>query len=86
VNITVKKGNLVETKTQAIILAFCEEDKKFSELVSNIDQKTGGLLSDIMKSGDFEGKPSQVSVIYTKSIAADRIALVGLGKKSELNL
>ncbi len=87
VNITVKKGNLVDTKTQAIILALCEDEKTFSELVSSVDQKTGGLLSDIMKSGDFEAKPSQVSVIYTRGLLpAKRIALVGLGKKSELNL
>jgi leucyl aminopeptidase len=87
VNITVNKGNLVHTKTQAIILALCEGEKKLSEAAFNVDQKTGGLLSDIFKSGDFEAKPSQISVIYTKdSLPAKRIALVGLGKKSELNL
>ena len=85
-NITVKKGNLADTKTQAVILALCEGEKTFSELVSHIDQKTGGQLSDLLKSGDFEAKPSQVSVIYTRSLPAKRIALVGLGKKSELNL
>ncbi len=85
-NITVKKGNLADTKTQAVILALCEGEKTFSELVSKIDQKTGGLLSDLLKSGDFEARPSQISVIYTQSLPAKRIALVGLGKKSELNL
>ncbi len=85
-NITVKKGNLADTKTQAIILAVCEGEKKFSELVASVDLKTGGLLNDIIKSGDFEAKPSQVSVIYSKSLAAGRVALLGLGKKSELNL
>ncbi|MDP2854097.1 MAG: leucyl aminopeptidase [Smithellaceae bacterium] len=85
-NITVKKGNLADTKTQAVILALCEGEKTFSELVSKIDQKTGGLLNDLLKSGDFEARPSQISVIYTRSLPAKRIALVGLGKKSELNL
>ena len=86
-NITVKKGNLADTKTQAVILALCEGEKTFSELVSKIDQKTGGLLNDLLKSGDFEARPSQVSVIYTRgALPAKRIALVGLGKKSELNL
>ncbi len=85
-NITVKKGNLADTKTQAVIVALCEGEKTFSELVSKIDQKTGGLLSDLLKSGDFEARPSQISVIYTRSLPAKRIALVGLGRKSELNL
>jgi len=87
VKITVKKGNLADTKTQAVILAVCEGEKTFSELVAGIDQKTGGLICDIMKSGDFEGKPSQVSVIYTKgNLPAERIALAGLGKRNELDL
>ena len=30
VNITVKKGNLVDIKTEAIILALCEGEKTFS--------------------------------------------------------
>ena len=85
-NITVKKGNLADTKTQVVILALCEGEKTFSELVSIIDQKTGGLLSDLLKSGDFEARPSQISVIYTRSLPAKRIALMGLGKKNELNL
>ncbi len=86
-NITVKKGSLAEVKTGAIILAFCAGEKKLSGPAAVINQKSGGLLSDLIKSGDFEAKPSQVSVIYTKdSMPAKRIALVGLGKKSELNL
>jgi leucyl aminopeptidase len=41
----------------------------------------------LIKSGDFEAKPSQISVIYTRgSLSAKRIALVGLGKQSEINL
>jgi leucyl aminopeptidase len=87
VKIAVKKGSLVDIKTQAIILAFCEGEKTLSGLAADIDKKSGGLLSDIIKSGDFEAKPSQVSVIYTRgSVSAERIALVGLGKRSELNL
>ena len=85
--ITVRKGNPAEVKTQALILALCEGEKKLSGAASGVDQKTGGLIGDIMKSGDFAGKPSQVSVIYTKgALHAKRIALVGLGKKSDLNL
>ncbi len=86
-NITVKKGNLSEIKTSAMILALCEGEIQSSEMVAGVDQQTDGLLGDIMKCGDFEAKLSQVSVIYPRgSLPAKRIALVGLGKKSELNL
>ena len=65
----------------------CEGEKGFSKLIAQIDQKTGGLIRDVVKKGDFEGKPSQVCVIYAKgALPAERIALVGLGKKKELDL
>ncbi len=85
--ITVKKGSLADVKTEAFILAFCEGEKTLSGPAADIDQKSGGLLSDVIKSGDFEAKASEVLVIYTRgAVPAKRIALVGLGKKSELNL
>jgi leucyl aminopeptidase len=87
VNITVKKGCLAQTKTPAMILALCEDAIESSEIAVSVNQQTGGLLDDVIKSGDFEAKPSQVSVIYTRGVLpAQRIVLVGLGKKSELKL
>jgi leucyl aminopeptidase len=87
VNITVTKGNLEDKKTQAIILGVCEGEKDFSKLVAGIDQKIGGSIRDVVKKGDFDGKPFQVCVIYTRGThPAERIALVGLGKKKELDL
>ncbi len=87
VNITVKKGNLADAKTQAVILALCEDEKALSDVVSAVDLKTGGLIRDVLKSGDFAAKPSEISILYTKALPhAKRIALVGLGKKKELTL
>ena len=85
--ITVQKGSLADVKTQAIILVFCEEEKTLSGPAADIDQKSGGLISDIIKRGDFEAKPSQVIAAYAMGFKpAEKIALVGLGKRSELNL
>ena len=87
VNIAVKKGSLADTKTPAIILTLLEGEKKLPEAVRHIDQKTGGLISDIMKSGDFEARASQISVLYSGDrLPAKRIVLVGLGKRKDLDL
>jgi len=87
VNVTVKKGNLAAVKTPAIILALCEGEGKLSGAALDVDRKTGGLLSDVIGNGDFEGKASQVLMLYSAgALPAKRIALVGLGKRSELNL
>jgi len=84
VKITVVKGKLVDAKAEAIILALFERENRLSGVAAEVDAKSGGLLSDVIKSGDFEAKPSQVSMIYSRTLAAKRIALVGLGKKNEL--
>ncbi len=65
VNIAVKKGNLADAKTQAVILALCEDEKALSDVVSAVDLKTGGLIRDVLKSGDFAAKPSEISILYT---------------------
>ena len=85
--IIVKKGNVTDVKTEAVILALFEENKKLFGLAYDVDAKSQGLISEIISSGDFEGKESQVSVIYTRGlIPAKRIAVVGLGKTKEFKL
>jgi len=87
VNVFVKKGVLAETKSQAVILTLFEDSKKMTGTALEIDKKCGGLVSELIGSRDFEARPSQISVIYTRgAIPAKRIALVGLGKQSEFSL
>ncbi|MEN6621849.1 MAG: leucyl aminopeptidase, partial [Smithella sp.] len=54
---------------------------------SLIDQASRGLISELLECGDFTGKYSQIVVAHTRgAIPAQRIALVGLGKESDINL
>lgn len=85
--IFVKKGMLADTKSQAIILTLFEGSRKLTGNALEIDKISGGLISELIGNGDFEGKPSQISVIYTRgNLPAQRIALLGLGKQNEFNL
>ncbi len=87
VNIEVRKGRLEDMKTQAVIVPVCEGEKKLSGNALGVDQKTGGLISRLLKKRDFEAKPSQVLVLYAPELLPyERIALVGLGKRKDLNL
>lgn len=84
--IFVQKGNLAEVKSQAVILTVFEDKKKLAGAALQIDRKCKGLISDLLKNRDFEGKLSQTSVIYTKDLLpAKRIALLGLGKSGEVD-
>jgi leucyl aminopeptidase len=87
VKVSVQRGKLAGTKSQAIILALFEDRKKLAGVAQQIDKQTDGLISELIDNHDFEAKPSQISVIYTRGLLpAKRIALVGLGKQSEFNL
>jgi len=87
VKISVRKGILAQTKSEAIILPLFEEEKKLSGLARQVDEKHGGLVTELIRARDFEAKPSQVSVVYVPGLKpAKRIALVGLGKKKEFKL
>ena len=85
--IQVKKGAIEKTAAEAIILTIFQEEKKLPAAVEVIDARSGGLISEVINSGDITGKLSQISVIYTKGkIPAKRILLVGLGKRNEIDL
>lgn len=85
--ISVKKGTLQDIKSQAVILALFQDEKELTGTASLIDQASKGLISELINNGDFKGKPSQIAVVYTRgAIPAQRIAVVGLGKASEVNL
>jgi leucyl aminopeptidase len=87
VKISVQKGKLAQTKSQAIILTLFEDRKELAGVALQIDKQINGLVSELIANRDFEGKPSQVSVIYTGGLLpAKRVALVGLGKYREFNL
>jgi leucyl aminopeptidase len=87
VNVFVKKGVPADIKSEAIILTLFEDSKKMTGDALKIDKLSGGLISELIASRDFEAKPSQVAVIYTRgSLPSKRIVLTGLGKQSEFNL
>lgn len=82
----VKKAEMAEFATEAIIVPHFEEERQLRGGISLLDKKLNGMISEIIDSGDFEGNLNQVTVIYTRgAIAAKRIVLAGLGKRSELN-
>jgi leucyl aminopeptidase len=82
--IVVKKGEIIEFKTEAVIVPCFEDGRGLHGKVKLLDKKSRGLIKEIVGAGDFEGKLFQVSVTYTGGIIpAKRIVLVGVGKKAD---
>jgi len=63
------------------------EQKALSGPAKALDKKLKGVISGLIKLGDFEGKEKTSAMFYTQGkIGATRILLVGLGKKGKADL
>jgi leucyl aminopeptidase len=85
--ITLQRGKLEAFASEAIVAFHFEGDDKLIRETAAIDKASGGLISDVIQSEDFQGKLYQPSLIYPKgTIPAKRILLMGLGKRSDFHL
>src|SRR5512139_3728034 len=67
---------------QALVVGCCENEVGADALLVGLDAAAEGLLSQI---ADFTGKANKTLLIHTwGKLAAERLLLVGLGKRREL--
>ncbi|MBN1380831.1 MAG: leucyl aminopeptidase [Deltaproteobacteria bacterium] len=85
--IKVIKDSLLNIEVDTLIVSYFEDEKDMPPVIKAIDAKCGGIIKDMIDSGDFTGKLYELSVHYTaKALPAKRIVMVGLGKRTELDL
>jgi leucyl aminopeptidase len=78
-------GEVWGVSADALILGVYEE--KLGGIAKAIDEKVGGKISKVLGSGEFEAKLNKTILIHTfGQIPAERLLLVGLGKRAEFNL
>ena len=88
--ISLKVGKVEKEIAEAVIVFFFEkfhEDKEHDGVYKKLDSDLGGMLNDIVKNKEFEGKSDQISIIHTgRFLKTKRLILLGLGKKDEFYL
>ncbi len=85
--VTLQRGRLEDFATEAIVAFHFEGDEKLLRDEEAMDKASGGLISEVVQSGDFQGELYQASLIYTKgTILGKRILLMGLGKRGDFHL
>ncbi|MBB72161.1 MAG: leucyl aminopeptidase [Legionellales bacterium] len=81
---TIKELDLTQQKTDCLMLAAFEK-QKLAPHTAHIDKVSKKHLSDILKDGDFSGKPGETLILHkVPGIAATRVLLVGFGKEKDL--
>lgn len=81
--INVRAGKIETQKTGgAVILLF--EDGTPGAIVGRLDRVLGGMITRLIKRGEFVPKPGAVHLVYPEGrIGAERCVLAGLGKRTD---
>jgi leucyl aminopeptidase len=86
VRVSALSGKATAIKTEALVLGIFEEEKKLPGTTAAFDKSSGGVISDMLRTGEFMGKEGQVvSFPAAGRVAAVRVVLTGLGKREEYN-
>jgi leucyl aminopeptidase len=81
----IKSGDITKAKTPCLILGVYDKHK-LSAPAEAVDSASGGALSALLKRGDMTGRNASCLVAYDlPGITAERVLLLGLGKRKELN-
>jgi len=76
--INLREGDIYESKSS--VLLFLSEEQ-----IKNLDSKLVDLLDSSIHAGNFKGKKHESLVVPVVGRSFDRIVIVGLGKREELN-
>lgn len=84
--IKITKGLLEDSKSGALAV-FAFEGGVIPQSAARLDAISGGIIKDLLKSGDFRAKPGEVVLLYTRGdIRSKRILVTGLGKKDDFGV
>lgn len=77
-----------EIATPMLVLPLFEGEPMPRGAAAEVDRKLAGQLSRILERGDFKGKRDEALVLYPAAaeVGAERIVLVGLGKRGDYTL
>ncbi|TEU12486.1 MAG: leucyl aminopeptidase [Anaerolineales bacterium] len=85
--ITAKAGQIQQEEAALIVVNLFQGVKTPGGATGAIDKALGGLITDLIASGDLTGKLNELAVLYTRgAIPAQRVMVVGLGKEEEFDL
>jgi leucyl aminopeptidase len=80
----IKSGELAGQKTPCLILGVFDK-RKLSGPAETVDKASFGHLTEVLSKGDMDGEKGRTLMLYAvPGIEAERVLLVGCGKRKEL--
>lgn len=85
--IKVATGDITKIKAGVIVVNFFEGTKKPEGDTTAVDQALGGAITQLVRQKEIKGKLNEITLIHSlDKLSAERVVVVGLGKKAELTL
>jgi leucyl aminopeptidase len=85
--ITLDTKPFATVETEALVTYLFESDDPVQGRISEIDQAAGGLLKTLSQSGEFSGKPLEMTLLHSPAgLKATRLLLVGAGKREKFDV
>ena len=82
-----KQGRLERESAEVVAVTHFEGETGLKAEAAAFDKALGGILLEVVKSGEFEGKIGETLVVHAQGkIPSKRLLLVGLGKKRDFRL
>lgn len=76
------KGDILAVGVTEKDLAKDENSKFLNSVLKKLDDKLGGLLSEVSAEEDFTGKSGQSTILRLPGLGSKRIGLIGLGQSA----
>ncbi|MDP8925226.1 MAG: leucyl aminopeptidase [Chloroflexota bacterium] len=90
VAVRVERASLTSVRTPLLVVNLFEGMAEPGGVTAAVDEALGGLIGRLIADGEIRGNLGEVTVIHNQGdrarLAADRVAVVGLGKRDELDL
>jgi leucyl aminopeptidase len=86
VEIRVVQGSITEVESDALIVNLFEGVTSPGGGTGAVDRALGGIITDLIASGEISGKLNKTALIHTQGkIAPKRVLVVGLGKSEDFD-
>src|SRR6266571_6806125 len=80
-------GKFYDVKADALVVTVYEGEKADDGALKELDERTNGLISELLGSDEMRGKQRDMIYVYRPAnLRADRLLLVGAGKREEFSL
>ncbi len=90
IDVRVARTSVTEIRTPLLVVNLFEGVERPTGATGAVDDALDGLISRLIEEGEIRGDQCEITVIHNQGdrarLAADRVAVVGLGKRERMNL